>query len=159
MLKKALMIVALGVATTSAFAVDVETVEKAIPLKDGSTVYVFKDGKMGMEDKMGKAVMAEGLQTLGVNCTVTDDGMIIQGQGANSKAGETNNSQPVFGGGHITSHHDHRIAMSFTVASLRASEQIIIEGVETVNTSFPGFAELANQIGMVVKVDSGADQA
>ena len=85
--------------------------------------------------------------------------MIIQGQGANSKAGETNNSQPVFGGGHITSHHDHRIAMSFTVASLRASEQIIIEGVETVNTSFPGFAELANQIGMVVKVDSGADQA
>ena len=105
------------------------------------------------------AVMAEGLQTLGVNCTVTEDGMIIQGQGANSKAGETNNSQPVFGGGHITSHHDHRIAMSFTVASLRASEQIIIEGVETVNTSFPGFAELANQIGMVVKVDSGADQA
>ena len=56
MLKKALMIVALGVATTSAFAVDVETVENAIPLKDGSTVYVFKDGKMGMEDKMGKAV-------------------------------------------------------------------------------------------------------
>lgn len=49
-------IVALGVATTSAFAVDVETVEKAIPLKDGSTVHVFKDGKMGMEDKMGKAV-------------------------------------------------------------------------------------------------------
>ena len=104
------------------------------------------------------AVMAEGLQTLGVDCTVTDDGMIIEGQGANSKAGEVNNSQPVFGGGHITSHHDHRIAMSFTVASLRASEQIIIEGVETVNTSFPGFAELANQIGMSVEVDSGADK-
>ncbi len=104
------------------------------------------------------AVMAEGLQTLGIECTVTDDGMIIEGQGANSKAGEINNSQPVFGGGHITSHHDHRIAMSFTVASLRASEQIIIEGVETVNTSFPGFAELANQIGMSVEVDSGADK-
>ncbi len=104
------------------------------------------------------AVMAEGLQTLGVDCTVTDDGMIIEGQGANSKAGEVNNSQPVFGGGHITSHHDHRIAMSFTVASLRASKQIVIEGVETVNTSFPGFAELANQIGMSVEVDSGADK-
>jgi len=56
MLKKALMIAALGVATTSAFAVDVERVEKSIPMKDGSTVYVFKDGKMGMEDKMGRAV-------------------------------------------------------------------------------------------------------
>lgn len=56
MLKKALMIATLGVATTSAFAVDVEQVEKSIPLKDGATVYVFKDGKMGMEDKLGRAV-------------------------------------------------------------------------------------------------------
>jgi hypothetical protein len=28
---------------------------KSIPLENGSTVYVFKDGKMGMEDKMGRA--------------------------------------------------------------------------------------------------------
>ena len=102
------------------------------------------------------AVMADGLQTLGVDCTVTEDGLIIEGKGAMSQSGEVNNSQPVFGGGHIVSHHDHRIAMSFAVASLRASKQITIEGVETVNTSFPGFAELANQIGMSIKVDSGA---
>ncbi|WP_299184557.1 bifunctional prephenate dehydrogenase/3-phosphoshikimate 1-carboxyvinyltransferase [uncultured Psychrobacter sp.] len=101
------------------------------------------------------AVMADGLQTLGIDCTVTEDGLIIEGQGAQSQNGEVNNSQPIFGGGHITSHHDHRIAMSFAVASLRASEQITIEGVETVNTSFPGFAELANQIGMSIQVDHG----
>ncbi len=101
------------------------------------------------------AVMAEGLQTLGVDCTVTDDGLIIEGQGIESQNGEVNNSKPVFGGGHITSHHDHRIAMSFAVASLRASQQITIEGVETVNTSFPGFAELANQIGMSIQVNEG----
>ncbi|MBH0096447.1 bifunctional prephenate dehydrogenase/3-phosphoshikimate 1-carboxyvinyltransferase [Psychrobacter sp. NZS113] len=100
------------------------------------------------------AVMAEGLHTLGIDCTVTDDGLIIEGQGTESENGEVNNSQPVFGGGHIISHHDHRIAMSFAVASLRASEQITIEGVETVNTSFPGFAELANHIGMSIQVDS-----
>ncbi|MBU5615855.1 bifunctional prephenate dehydrogenase/3-phosphoshikimate 1-carboxyvinyltransferase [Psychrobacter sp. TAE2020] len=110
------------------------------------------------------AVMAEGLQTLGIDCTVTEDGLIIEGQGQGQGQGVegsdsqvVNNSHPVFGGGHITSHHDHRIAMSFTVASLRASKQIVIEGVETVNTSFPGFAELANQIGMAVEVDRGAD--
>ena len=101
------------------------------------------------------AVMAEGLQTLGVDCTFTEDGLIIEGQGIQSQNGEVNNNQPVFGGGHITSHHDHRIAMSFAVASLRASQQITIEGVETVNTSFPGFAELANQIGMSIQVDHG----
>ncbi len=103
------------------------------------------------------AVMAEGLHTLGIDCTVTDDGLIIEGQGIGSETGDVNNSQPVFGGGHITSHHDHRIAMSFSVASLRASKQITIEGVETVNTSFPGFAELANQIGMSIEVDAGAE--
>ena len=46
--------------------------------------------------------------------------------------------------------------MSFAIASLRASKQITIEGVETVNTSFPGFAELANHIGMSIKVDNAA---
>nr|WP_317198870.1 bifunctional prephenate dehydrogenase/3-phosphoshikimate 1-carboxyvinyltransferase [uncultured Psychrobacter sp.] len=101
------------------------------------------------------AVMAEGLRALGVNCTVTDDGMIIEGQNVNGH----NNDKAVFGGGHIVSHHDHRIAMSFAVASLRASEQITIEGVETVNTSFPGFAELATQIGMNIEVQSGAVQS
>ncbi|MGB3109794.1 MAG: bifunctional prephenate dehydrogenase/3-phosphoshikimate 1-carboxyvinyltransferase [Psychrobacter alimentarius] len=99
------------------------------------------------------AVMAEGLQTLGIECTVTEDGLIIEGKGTGGQDDQINNSQPVFGGGQITSHHDHRIAMSFTVASLRASEQIIIEGVETVNTSFPGFAELANQVGMSIQVE------
>ncbi|GAF56896.1 LOW QUALITY PROTEIN: cyclohexadienyl dehydrogenase [Psychrobacter sp. JCM 18901] len=103
------------------------------------------------------AVMAEGLHTLGIDCTVTDDGLIIEGKGVGTENGEVNNSQPVFGGGHIVSHHDHRIAMSFSVASLRASQKITIEGVETVNTSFPGFAELANQIGMSIQVDTGAE--
>ncbi len=112
------------------------------------------------------AVMADGLQTLGIECTVTDDGLIIEGKGIEGQGcadkdnaetninteAKTNNDQPVFGGGHIKSHHDHRIAMSFAVASLRASEQITIEGVETVNTSFPGFAELANQVGMAIEV-------
>jgi len=36
--------------------VDAAQVEKSIELKDGSTVYIFKDGKMGMEDKLGRAV-------------------------------------------------------------------------------------------------------
>ena len=91
-------------------------------------------------------VMADGLTTLGIDCTVLDDGMIIQGKGV---AGERN---AVFGGGEIISHHDHRIAMSFAVASSRASDKIIIHGTQTVATSFPNFAELANGVGLNILV-------
>lgn len=38
----------------SAFAIDREGIEKSVQLKDGSTVHVFKDGKMAMENKFGR---------------------------------------------------------------------------------------------------------
>lgn len=63
MLKKLLVIAAMGSVAASAFAGDVAraTAEKTIELKDGSTVYLFKDGKMAMEDKLGRAMrMKEG---------------------------------------------------------------------------------------------------
>lgn len=90
-------------------------------------------------------VMADGLKTLGIDCNVLDDGIEIIGKG---------DVPQVFGGGEIECHHDHRIAMSFTVASLRASDNITIYGTETVNTSFPNFAELVNKAGLNVKVET-----
>ena len=48
----------------------------------------------------------------------------------------------------IKSHHDHRISMSFAVASVRSNFEINIDGVDNVKTSFPNFVELANSIGM-----------
>jgi 3-phosphoshikimate 1-carboxyvinyltransferase len=92
-------------------------------------------------------VMADGLHILGVDCTPTPDGMIIEGKG------DGQNSQgAVFGSGTIESHHDHRIAMSFSIAGLRASGEITIIGTETVATSFPNFTVLAQQAGLTIKV-------
>jgi 3-phosphoshikimate 1-carboxyvinyltransferase len=88
-------------------------------------------------------VMADGLAILGVDCTPTPDGMIIEGKG---------NQGAVFGSGTIESHHDHRIAMSFSIAGLRASGKITINGTETVATSFPNFTVLAQQAGLTIKV-------
>jgi len=79
-------------------------------------------------------VMADGLQVLGVDAQPTEDGMVIQG-------GE-------IGGGTVISHHDHRIAMSFAIAGLRATESIVIENCANVNTSFPGFVGLASELGL-----------
>lgn len=58
MLKKLLMVAAMSAVATAAFAGDAAraAAEKTIELKDGSTVYIFKDGKMAMEDKLGRAV-------------------------------------------------------------------------------------------------------
>lgn len=81
--------------------------------------------------------MVDGLQILGVNCQGTEDGMIIEG-------GEIS-------GGTVDSMTDHRIAMSFAIASLRANQAITILNTENVNTSFPGFVDLANQLGMDIE--------
>ena len=59
MLKELLMVVALSAVAASAFAVDRAQVKDSIELKDGSTIHVFKDGKMGMEDKYGRAAYME----------------------------------------------------------------------------------------------------
>ena len=56
MIKKILVGAAGAMVAMSAFAADMSKVDKAIELKDGSTVYIFKDGKMGMENKLGKTV-------------------------------------------------------------------------------------------------------
>ncbi len=83
--------------------------------------------------------MADGLQTLGVTVQVTADGMRVQGQ-------------PSFSGGVVDSQHDHRIAMAFAVAALRATAPITLQACETVATSFPGFVELASTAGMTIEV-------
>jgi len=89
-------------------------------------------------------VMIDGLQILGVDAKGTDDGAIIQGLG----------SQGAMGGGEVVSHGDHRIAMSFAIASLRASESIKILDCANVATSFPGFIELAQNCGIKVQLES-----
>jgi len=84
-------------------------------------------------------VMADGLKVLGIKTEVLDDGIRIQG-GKFSKPSTT-----------INSHHDHRVSMSFAVASVACNFDIRIEGVDNVKTSFPNFVELANIIGVNIK--------
>lgn len=84
-------------------------------------------------------VMADGLTILGIKNEVLEDGIRIQG-------GEFSKQNLV-----IKSHYDHRISMSFAIASSRSEYDIKIEGVDNVQTSFPNFVELANRIGMNIE--------
>ena len=54
MFKKLAVACAISLFAISAFAVDKSDVKETIELSDGSNVYIFKDGKMGMEDKLGR---------------------------------------------------------------------------------------------------------
>jgi 3-phosphoshikimate 1-carboxyvinyltransferase len=82
--------------------------------------------------------MADGLITLGIDAQPTADGIRIEG-------GQ-------LGGGEVQSHHDHRIAMAFTIAALRASGDIVVHEANNVATSFPNFVSLAQQIGINLEV-------
>ncbi|NCN44627.1 MAG: 3-phosphoshikimate 1-carboxyvinyltransferase [Piscirickettsiaceae bacterium CG_4_9_14_3_um_filter_43_564] len=84
-------------------------------------------------------VMAEGLQAIGVDATPTADGMIING-GVQSPQ-----TSP------ILSHHDHRISMAMAIAGLNAAAEITIDDCANVNTSFPTFLALANEVGLKIK--------
>jgi len=86
------------------------------------------------------AVMAKGLQRLGVVVQETTDGIIIEGGGIN--------------GGEVDSHDDHRVAMAFSIAGLRAKGPITVRSCRNVNTSFPDFVALAQQTGLVISSDA-----
>ena len=80
------------------------------------------------------AAMAEGLTTLGIENELKEDGIVIWGG--------------TLGGGEIRTFHDHRIAMSFAIASLRASDEITVLDCDHVATSFPGFDSLSAGLGL-----------
>ena len=86
------------------------------------------------------AAMSAGLRAIGVEHEALPDGMRIAGA-----AGAP------LGGGSVDSHDDHRVAMSFAVASLGARAPIEIRDVANVATSFPGFVERARAIGIDVR--------
>jgi 3-phosphoshikimate 1-carboxyvinyltransferase len=104
----------------------------------GETV-VTQAAELRVKESDRIQVMADGLQTLGIQAQPTADGIRIQG-------GELR-------GGTIASHGDHRIAMAFAMAGLRAREPILIEDCANVETSFPGFIDLAAAAGLVVTAE------
>jgi 3-phosphoshikimate 1-carboxyvinyltransferase len=82
------------------------------------------------------ATMADGLRALGVRIMETPDGAVIAGGALH--------------GADVDSHGDHRVAMSFAVAGLVASDAVSIGDCANVATSFPGFVGLANEVGFAL---------
>jgi len=79
--------------------------------------------------------MAVGLRALGVDVEETEDGMVIEGRES-------------LEGGTVDSFTDHRIAMAFCMAGLRASAPVNVLNVTNVETSFPDFESQSRMLGL-----------
>lgn len=81
------------------------------------------------------AATAAGLTANGVGARVDGDTLTVTG------------GVRVKGGGVVSTHMDHRIAMAFLVMGLGADRPVTIDDVTYVSTSFPEFRELMQQLG------------
>ncbi|MBC7944237.1 MAG: 3-phosphoshikimate 1-carboxyvinyltransferase, partial [Burkholderiales bacterium] len=98
-------------------------------------------GELRVKESDRIQAMADGLRALGVSAEPAADGMRIVG----ARPGDR------YRGGEIESRGDHRIAMAFSIAALRASGKITVRDCANVATSFPGFVETAQRAGLRVE--------
>lgn len=100
---------------------------------DGATV-MRGIGEMRVKESDRIALMAAGLQSCGVAVEEEAEGFTVTGG-------------PVRGGATVTTHGDHRIAMSHLVLGLAAAEPVTVDEPGMIATSFPGFVELMRGLG------------
>ena len=87
------------------------------------------------------AAMSDGLRVLGIEVEESDDGAIVHGGR--------------FMTGDVQSFGDHRIAMSLAVAATIAEGPVTVKDVATVETSFPGFVNCLQDIGVEIAYGTG----
>ncbi len=81
------------------------------------------------------ALVAENLRRMGAEVTEVEDGLDVPG-------GQSLHGAEIDSGG------DHRIAMAFSVAALRADGESMIQGAESADISFPEFFSLLDQVAV-----------
>ncbi|MCA1972182.1 MAG: 3-phosphoshikimate 1-carboxyvinyltransferase [Caenispirillum sp.] len=97
-------------------------------------------GELRVKESDRLAAMAEGLAACGATVTVEGDDLIVEGTG-----------EPPRGGATIAVNLDHRIAMSFLVLGMVTPEPVAVDDASAIDTSFPGFARLMNDLGARIR--------
>jgi 3-phosphoshikimate 1-carboxyvinyltransferase len=85
--------------------------------------------------------VSNGLTACGVTHEAGENYLYVTGNGGTQ----------AHGGGTVTTHLDHRIAMSFLVMGMRTENPVSIDDGAMIATSFPGFVELMNRLGASIK--------
>jgi 3-phosphoshikimate 1-carboxyvinyltransferase len=104
---------------------------------EGETV-LSGAGELRVKESDRIAAIAGGLAALGVSVEERADGLRVRGGRVS--------------GGVVDSFGDHRIAMAFAIAALRAEGPVTVMDTRNVATSFPGFPALARRAGLAIEV-------
>ena len=88
----------------------------------------------GKESNRAEAIL-EMLVAFGVNAIIEGDELLIDGEQLTSRIVNGR----LLRGGEFSSRHDHRMAMALSVASKGAASEVIIDDIDCVRKSFPGF--------------------
>jgi 3-phosphoshikimate 1-carboxyvinyltransferase len=99
--------------------------------KNGIRIRDAKELRVKESDRI--ALVARNLRAMGAEVEEFEDGLDVPGQ------------QPLHAA-EIDAGGDHRIAMAFSVAALRATGETVIQGAESAAISFPEFFELLNRV-------------
>jgi 3-phosphoshikimate 1-carboxyvinyltransferase len=86
--------------------------------------------------------VARGLAVNGVKYTIEGDDLLVEGSAVTGG---------VLGGGTVTTHMDHRIAMSFLTMGLAAEKPVTVDDVTMIATSFPEYRDLMTGLGAVME--------
>ncbi|HEY8603367.1 3-phosphoshikimate 1-carboxyvinyltransferase [Tsuneonella suprasediminis] len=108
----------------------------AAALANGRTVTRGLD-ELRVKESDRLSAMATALIAAGARVEETADGLIIDGSGGEPLRGTT--------GAPVTTHLDHRIAMSMAIAGLAAKEGVEIDDTRPIATSFPAFEALLDE--------------
>lgn len=108
----------------------------AAAFAEGRTVMRGLEELRVKESDRLSAIVA-GLRANGVTVEELEDGLIVEGRGADG----------VPGGGMVETHMDHRIAMSFLVMGMAARAPVAVDDVAMIATSFPEFEGLMTNLG------------
>ena len=106
----------------------------AASFAEGTTVMRgLKELRVKESDRL--AAVADGLRANGVEVEIEGDDLIVHGKGR------------VTGGGLVSTHMDHRIAMSALVMGLASEKPVRVDDTAFIQTSFPGFIEMMRAMG------------
>lgn len=101
---------------------------------NGKTEFLGLD-ELRVKESDRLSAIVDGLQLCGVDCEAHSNSLSIQGKST------------IAGGQCVTSHADHRIAMSFLILGLRSDAPISVTDSHMIKTSFPEFVSLMQKIG------------
>ncbi|WP_455479483.1 3-phosphoshikimate 1-carboxyvinyltransferase [Bartonella sp. B23] len=108
----------------------------AAAFAEGKTVmHGIEELRVKESDRL--SAIAQGLKINNVNCEEGENFLIVHGKG----------SAKGLGGGNVTTHLDHRIAMCFLVFGLISEKPVTIDDKRMISTSFPEFVPFIKQLG------------